>query len=381
MKSWNEPLGVAILGSGYWGINYVRVFSELPQARPVVVCDQREERLEEVARRFPHVRVTTQVDEALATEGVAAAIVCTPATTHHAIATRCLEAGKPILIEKPLAHNSEQARDLVALAQDKGVILMVGHTFVYNPAIRKMKEYIQRGELGRLYFLYSRRTNMGPIRQDVNALWDLAPHDISIFNYLLDSVPEWVSAVGSRVLRNGREDVGFVSLGYPSNVVAHIQVSWADAYKVREVVVVGSDKRIAFNELNPLERVRIFEKGVSPVESEAANYGEFNLRIRDGDIISPSVETSEPLKNECIHFIDCVTQRVQPLTDGWAGLDVVRVMEAIDQSVEQRGAPVELIKENQRVYQARYGSSLRGSESPVPAYRERDQQRNINSPV
>jgi predicted dehydrogenase len=379
VKSWNEPLGVAIVGSGYWGINYVRIFSELPQARPVVVCDAREERLEEVSRRFPHIRVTTKIDDALATEGVDAAVVCTPATTHHTIATRCLEADKPILIEKPITRTSDQAENLIALAESKGLILMVGHTFVYNPAIRKMKEYIQNDELGRLYFLYSRRTNMGPIRQDVNALWDLAPHDISIFNYLLDASPEWVSAVGARVLRNGREDVGFVSLGYPSNIVAHIQVSWADAYKVREVVVVGSDKRIAFNELNPLERVRIFEKGVSPVESEAANYGEYNLRIRDGDIISPPVETSEPLKNECIHFVDCVTQRVQPLTDGWAGLDVVRVMEAIDRSVAQRGAPVELVKENQRVYEARYGSSLRGSESTIPVYVGRDQHRNIDS--
>ncbi len=381
MKRWNEPLGVAIIGSGYWGINYIRIFSELSQARPVVVCDARADRLDEIARRFPDIQLTTQVDEALAAEGVAAAVVCTPATTHHDIAVRCLEADKPILIEKPIARTADQAQDLINIAQAKNLVLMVGHTFVYNPAVRKIKEYIARKELGRVYFMYSRRTNMGPIRKDVNALWDLAPHDVSIFNYLLDAVPEWVSAVGARVLLNGREDVGFVSLGYPSNIVAHIQVSWADAYKVREVVVVGSDKRIAFNELNPLERVRIFEKGVSAIETEAANYGEFNLRIRDGDIISPPVETSEPLKNECIHFLDCVTQRVRPLTDGLAGLDVVRVMEAIDRSVAQRGVPVEITKESQHVGEASYASSVRGPESAVPVYAERDQPSHISSRI
>ncbi len=381
MKRWNEPIGVAIIGSGYWGINYIRIFSELAQARPIVVCDARQERLDEIARRFRHIRLTTDLDQALATEGVEAAVVCTPATTHYDIAVRCLEAGKPLLIEKPIARTGGQAEDLINIAHAKNLVLMVGHTFVYNPAVRKIKEYLARNELGRIYFMYSRRTNMGPIRKDVNALWDLAPHDVSIFNYLLDAVPEWVSAVGARVLLNGREDVGFVSLGYPSNVVAHIQVSWADAYKVREVVVVGSDKRIAFNELNPLERVRIFEKGVSPIESEATNYGEFNLRIRDGDIISPPVETSEPLKNECIHFVDCVTQRVQPLTDGQAGLDVVRVMEAIDASVAQRGAPVEIAKESQHVSEARHASSLRRPESAIPVYAERDHPSNISSHI
>ncbi len=381
MKSWQEPLGVAILGCGYWGINYVRVFSELPQAQVVVVADQRPERLEEVKRRFPHVQVTTRVKDALAVEGVQAAVVCTPATTHYEIGMRCVEAGKHVLVEKPITRTVEEAEDLSTRAESQGLTLMVGHTFVYNPAIRKMKEYVDRAALGRIYFLYSRRTNMGPIRQDVNALWDLAPHDVSIFNFLLGDVPEWVSAVGAKVLRNGREDVGFISLGYRPNIVAHIQVSWADAYKVREVVVVGSDRRIAFNELNPLERLRVFDKGVSTIQTEAKNFGEYQLQMRDGDIISPTVETSEPLKNECLHFIDCVTSGVPPLTDGWAGLDVVRVMEAIDRSVAQRGAPVELIKESQRVREARDTRALRGPEGSVRLYRSRNGQRTVTRPT
>jgi predicted dehydrogenase len=235
---------------------------------------------------------------------------------------------------------------LINLAQSRGLILMVGHTFLYNPGVTKVKEYIGRGDLGRVYYLYARRTNLGPIRRDVNALWDLAPHDISIFNYLLDSVPEWASAVGAKVLRNCREDVGFISLGYPNDITAHIHVSWADPNKVREVVVVGSNKRIVFSDINTLEQVRVFEKGIAPVaaESEISSYGEYQLQIRDGDIISPRIEVSEPLKNQCVHFLECVAQGSRPLTDGWAGQAVVRVMEAIDRSIERKGAPVDIAK-------------------------------------
>jgi predicted dehydrogenase len=256
----------------------------------------------------------------------------------------CLRAGKHVLVEKPITTKGDEAIELIDFAQSRGLTLMVGHTFLYNPGIRKLKDYIQQGDLGRVYYLYARRTNLGPIRRDVNALWDLAPHDISIFNYLLHSTPKWVSAVGSRVLRNHREDVGFISLSYPNDIVGNIHVSWADPNKVREVVVVGSNRRITFNDVNILEQVRVFEKGVEPVatQSEISNYGEYQLQIRDGDIISPRIEASEPLKNQCNHFLECVTQGSRPLTDGWGGYAVVRVMEAIDRSLALNGAPVEV---------------------------------------
>lgn len=338
----SSPVGIAIVGCGYWGINYVRVFKELTRATVVVVCDQKTERLHEIQCRFPDVQVTTDVDSAFKMDGVDAAVVCTPATTHYDLTRRCLSAGKHVLIEKPITITVDEADRLTQLANTNGLTLMVGHTFLYNPAITKVKEYIQRGDVGRLYYLYSRRTNMGPIRHDVNALWDLAPHDISIFNYLLDSTPEWISAVGAKVLRNGLEDVGFISLGYPGDIVAHIHVSWTDAYKVREVVAVGSEKRIVFNEFNPLERVRVFDKGVSVIEPEAATYGEYQLRMRDGDILSPRIDASEPLKNQCSHFLDCINTGRRPLTDGWMGREVIRVMRAIDRSVDSRGAPIDL---------------------------------------
>jgi predicted dehydrogenase len=207
---------------------------------------------------------------------------------------------------------------------------------MYNPGVRKVRELIDTPEMGQIYYLYASRTNLGPIRTDVNALWDLAPHDISIFNYLLDSVPIWANAVGARVLGSDKEDVGFIALGYPNGVVGHIHVSWADPNKVREVVVVGSNKRVVFNDLNALERVRVFEKGVGAETNGSESYGEFVLRMRDGDIISPKVAISEPLKNQCSHFLECVKEKRLPFTTGQAGLDVVRVMEAIDRSLETR---------------------------------------------
>lgn len=341
----SEPVGIAVLGCGYWGINYVRVFSELPESRVVAVCDQRAERLQEVARRFPGVELTTQIDRVVRMDGVDAIVVCTNATTHHAVTSRCLVAGKHVLVEKPLTTVSADAEELIALADAHSRVLMVGHTFVYNSGIRKVKEYVEQGG-DRIYYLYSCRTNLGPIRHDVNALWDLAPHDIAIFNFLLDREPEWVSAVGAKVLRNCREDVGFISLGYSDGIVGHVHVSWADPHKAREVVVVGSDRRIVFNDLNGVEQVRVFEKGVRAVESEPLTYGEYHFHIRDGDILSPRIEVGEPLKNQCRHFLECVTNDVRPVTGGREGQGVVRVLEAVDRSLALKGAPVEVLHDH-----------------------------------
>lgn len=333
-------LGVLIVGCGYWGVNYVRVLGELPGARVVAICDPREGRLREVGRRFPGVALCTALEDALTLAGVEAAVICTGATTHYEVAKRCLEAGKHLLIEKPVATSVADAETLTALAERQHLTLMVGHTFLYNAGVRRVKAYIDEGQLGRLRYLYARRTNLGPIRFDVNALWDLAPHDLSIFNALLGAEPAWVSAVGCRVLGNSREDVGFISLGYPDGLVGNIHVSWVDPNKVRELVVVGSEKRVVFDDTNALEQVRVFEKGVQ--QAEASSYGEFHFQMRDGDIISPKIEASEPLKTQCAHFAECVMKGEQPLTDGYAGLAVVRAMAAIDASVAQNGAPVAL---------------------------------------
>ena len=338
-----EKIRIGIIGCGYWGINYVRVFNELPESQVVAVCDRRQERLAEVGKRFPGLASTTDLQDLLSAKNIDAIIVCTEAASHYPIVSECLSANKHVLVEKPMTTKASDAERLIELADAKQVVLMIGHTFLYNDGIRKVKTYIMQGDMGKVYYLYSRRTNLGPIRQDVSALWDLAPHDISIFNYFLDGSPEWVSAVGARVLGNGRADVGFMSLGYPDSVVGHVHTSWADPHKVREVVVVGSDKRIVFDDLNAQERVRVFEKGVKRMDPQEGGYGEFQFLMRDGDIIIPNVEASEPLKNECKHFLECINLHCQPLTDGKNGLDVVRVMEAVDRSIDLRGAPVEVV--------------------------------------
>jgi predicted dehydrogenase len=337
----SHPTRIAVIGCGYWGMNYVRVLGDLPDSHVAAVCDQRASRLDEVARRFRHVDLTTDVDEALEADGVEAAVICTEAATHRGIAGRALELGKHVLIEKPLTTDLREADELIALAAANDRVLLTGHTFLYNDGVRCMKELVRDGALGEVYYAYARRTNLGPFRKDVNALWDLAPHDVAIFNYLLDDTPTWVSAVGARVLQNGREDVGFICLGYPSGLLGHVHVSWADPHKVREFVVVGSDRRIAFNDLDVVERVRVFDRGVKPdPEDGPTSFGEHHLQIREGDITSPVVSGTEPLKRLSGHFLHCIRRGDRPETPGRDGREIVAVMQAVQQSLAGNGAPV-----------------------------------------
>lgn len=334
-------LRLGIIGCGRWGANYARVLSELPNMHVTWICDQDQRQLELITRRYPSVTALDNADAAISSDQAEAVVIATPAATHFRVAKRALEAGKHVMIEKPLATQVGEAQELAELAESKGVTLMVGHTFLYNSAVRKMKSYVQDRDFGTVYYMHATRTHLGLIRKDVNAIWDLAPHDVSIFGYLLEAVPTTVSAVGSRILQNGREDVGFITLTYPNNVIGNIHVSWIDSNKVREVVVVGSNKRIVFDDLDNLERIRIFEKGVA-IEGQVDSFGEFQLLLRDGDIISPKVETSEPLKNQCQHFLECLERGERPLTDGWNGVEVVRIMAAIDRSLTLDGVPVQV---------------------------------------
>jgi predicted dehydrogenase len=333
-----EATRVAIIGAGYWGTNYIRIFGEFGDARVVAVCDSRAERLDELRRSFP-VRVTDDAAEAATLPEADAVAIVTDASTHRRLAGMALEAGKHVLVEKPLTTTSKDASELIDLAERRGRTLMVGHTFLYNPGVRAVKEYLAAGEVGEVYYLYSQRTSLGPIRSDVNAIWDLAPHDIAILNYLLGLTPAWVSAVGANPVRSGPEDVGFITLGYPGGIVGHIHVSWADPHKVRQVVVVGSEKRVVFNDMDSLERVRVFEKGVKRID-DSARYGEHTLHLRDGAIMSPPIPALEPLKNQCGAFIHAIRGREAQVTDGAQGREVVRVLEAIDKSVARHGGPV-----------------------------------------
>ncbi len=333
---------VALIGYGYWGPNYARVFSEIADAEMTAVCDASAERLERARGRYPQVGIFSSTRELFRQGHFDAVVLSTPASTHYALAREALEAGRHVLVEKPLALSAGDCNSLCELADRTGLTLLVAHTFLYNAGIRKMKECMRSPDFGRVYYLHSTRTNLGPIRPDVNALWDLAPHDISIFNYLLDQQPRWASAVGSRVLGNPREDVGFMTLGFADGVIGNIHVSWADPNKVREVVAVGSGRRVVFDDLNDLERVRVFEKGVSVGEMSADSYGEFKLLVRDGDIISPKVEPSEPLKNQCAEFVAAIRSHTRPLSDARFGAGVVRTLLAIDASMRSRGEAKEV---------------------------------------
>jgi predicted dehydrogenase len=335
--------GIAVVGCGRWGSHYVRILDQHPDVDVLTVCDQRADLLDAIGRRFPGVRRTTSLEECLASDGIDAVVIATPASTHAAVGSACLEAGKHVLMEKPITTTTADAGALIELAGSRGLTLMVGHTFLFNPAVLKVRELVMHPGLGKIHYVYARRTNLGPIRPDVNAVWDLAAHDISIFNFVLESVPLWASAVGARVLGQRFEDVGFITLAYPHGVVGHIHVSWADPSKVRELVVVAANERIVFNDMDPQESVRVYQRGVSSNGTSPlgpATFGEFKLTMRDGDIISPRIEPSEPLGNQIAHFLACLRTGQPPATDAAAGRDVVAVLEAIDESMRADGVPV-----------------------------------------
>lgn len=333
---------LALIGFGYWGPNYARVLSDLPGAELTAICDQRADRLSLVRQRYRTVATCERLDDLFARDDVDAVVIATPASSHETLVRTALEHGRHVLVEKPMSLHAAGAEALSALAEAAGRVLMVGYTFLYNAGVRKMKEMMAPELFGQPYYLHATRTNLGPIRQDVNAAWDLAPHDIAIFNYLLGEQPLWASAIGTRVLKADREDIAFATLGYRHDVIGNIHVSWADPNKVREVVAVGSRRRVVFDDLNDAERVRVYERGVSAGEAIADSYGEFKLLVRDGDIISPKIAPSEPLKNQCAEFVDAIATGAPPLAGARFAAGVVRTLAAIDASMRARGAAVEV---------------------------------------
>ena len=339
-----SKIRIGLLGYGYWGPNYARALSEMPRVSVSFICDAQDEQLRRAASRYPQIPILSDVSDAMRRDDTDAVIISTPASTHYKLARLVLESGRHVIVEKPLALEIEHCQELGELADKKGLVLMVAHTFLYNSGIQKLREYVNSSSFGRVYYLHATRTNLGPIRHDVNAVWDLAPHDISIFNYLLDEQPQWASAIGSRALGNEREDVAFITLGYSNDVVGNIHVSWADPNKVREVVVVGSRQRLVFDDLNSLERVRVYEKGVSVGETHAGSFGEFKLLMRDGDIISPKIELNEPLKTQISDFVDSILENRRPISDALTGTHVVETLKAIDTSIRERGRAVEVAK-------------------------------------
>jgi len=327
---------VAVIGLGYWGPNLMRNLTLIPDVQVIAGCDLSIRRLERMMRRFPNVReFTTDCDILLRRPDIDAVVIATPVETHYKLAKKALLHDKDVFIEKPMAASSEEAEELIKICEERGRVLMVGHTFLYNPAVRKVKEIIDKGDLGQIYYITSTRINLGIHRKDANVIWDLAAHDFSIIIYWLGEDPIYVYTVGKDFILNGVPDVAFLHVVFPSGVIADLQVSWLAPSKVRNITVVGSDKMIIYDDTSSYEKVRIFDSGVD--YSEPETFGEFQLSYRTGDILSPKIDSIEPLRLEMQHFIECIRERTKPLTDGYNGLRVVRALELAERSMKDTG--------------------------------------------
>jgi predicted dehydrogenase len=319
-------MNVGVVGCGYWGSKHVRVLHGISDVERVVGIDNSEDRLLTLKRSFPSMLLHSSLEAAL--PDVDALVIATPPRTHVALAMGAMAAGKHVLVEKPLATSSAEAELLVDESRRRSVTLMVGHTFEHNPAVWKLRELIQTGVLGQIHYLDSARLNLGLYQSDVNVIWDLAPHDVSIFNYILDSQPNTVQAWGSRHAHLSLEDVAYLRLWYSApNVTANIHVSWLDPCKVRRVTAVGSRRMVVYNDLAAEERIRVFDKGVTQAE-DTGDAGQIPMSYRYGDISSPYLVSPEPLDVQDRHFVSCILEAKVPSTDGENGVAVVRVLEA-----------------------------------------------------
>jgi predicted dehydrogenase len=330
-------VNVGVVGCGYWGPNLVRNLSQANDCQLKLLCDVNEKRLAHMRRLHPDVAVTTSFDETLNGAGLDAVVIATPVRCHYDMAKAALLAGKHVFIEKPMARSTAECQELVDLAQKLGLVLMVGHTFLFSSPVRKMKEIIDHGDIGEIRYICSRRLNLGLFQKDINVAWDLAPHDISIILHLLESVPQSVSCTGTCHVTDGIEDVTNLYLKFKKKRCAMIHSSWLDPRKVREMTVVGSRRMIVYDDNEPLEKLKIFDTRVE-VPPHYDTFAEFTYAYHYGDAYIPYVKQEEPLKLECQHFIDCIREGRVPLTDGRKGMEVVEVLEAASVSLRQHGA-------------------------------------------
>lgn len=335
-------IGTAVVGYGYWGVNLARNVAGASSTTLVGVCDPDPERQEVIKQHHPGVHIWSSLDDALADEAVHAVVLATPASTHHQLGMEVLTAGRHLMVEKPLSETVEDARELVAEAASRNLRLMVGHTFLYSNPVLHLRNWITSGELGDVQYLYSQRLSLGRIRRDTNALWNFAPHDISIMNFLLDETPVEVSAKGFSFIQQGIEDVCFASLTYPSGVGANIHVSWIDPRKTRLMTVVGDQKMAIYNDVSTDQPLWMVDSGVARDKTlgEYESLGDFQWRTRAGDISIPRVPMKEPLRQEIEAFGRSAAGGPEVPTNGTHGLEVVKVLAAIDQSAKQNGEPV-----------------------------------------
>jgi predicted dehydrogenase len=327
-------VGIAVVGLGYWGPNLVRNLHELPEADVVMVCDRREETFDRIHRRYPTIPATTRYEDVLENPRVDAVAIATSVSTHYALGRQALEAGKHVFVEKPLAASTEEAASLARLADERGLVLMPGHTFLYSPPVNKIRDLIATGELGEIYSISTSRVNLGLHQPDVSVVWDLGPHDFSILRYWLGETPSNVGALSRGCILPDSPDVAFITLQYPSGTIANVELSWLAPSKLRRTTVIGSRKMVVYDDTG-IEPVRIFDSGVMLPDPET--FGEYKLTYRTGDIVSPRIEAAEPLYLEMQDFCSAIVDGSEPRSSAQLGIDVVQMIEAVDASLESGG--------------------------------------------
>jgi predicted dehydrogenase len=336
-----KQIKIGVVGCGYWGPNLVRNFRSLPDCNLKMICDLNEQRLAHLKPLYPEVQGTTDYRHLLNGADLDAVVIATAVHTHYPMAKASLLAGKHTLIEKPMACSSAECQELIAIAEKKGLVLMTGHTFLYSPAVRKIKEIVDHGDIGEIRYISARRLNLGLFQKDINVAWDLAPHDISIVLNIMGEQPLTVNCRGSAHITPAVEDVTTMCLSFPNQRSAIIHSSWLDPRKVREMTIVGSKRMIVYDDVAPLEKIRIFDARVErPPHYDT--FAEFQYAYHYGDVYAPYIKQEEPLKTECQHFLDCIRDGATPLSDGSQGLELVRILEASSESLKQGGSPVEL---------------------------------------
>jgi predicted dehydrogenase len=331
---------VGVVGIGGWGKNLARNYAQMAEANLRYVCDLDEGKLRSAAKQYPGARSTKRYEDLLEDEALQAVVIATTGPSHYPLAKRALEAGKDVYVEKPFTLDMEHARELIRMAEERKRVLMVGHLLEYHPVVVRLKDMIRNGDLGQVYYIYAQRLNLGTVRGDENALWNFAPHDISVILYMLGMEPTDVSARGQCYLQKDIEDVVFLSLNFGDKAMAHIQVSWLDPHKTRKITVVGSRRMAVFDDLEASEKLRLYDKGAQ-ISTDYDTFAEY-VGLRFGDIVMPYIKMSEPLFLECRHFLECVRTRRKPVSDGHDGLRVVKVLDAAQRSLKSNGQPVKI---------------------------------------
>ena len=334
-------IGIGVIGYGYWGPNLVRNFMEIRESKVVGVSDLRVERLARVNSLYPSVKTTTNYRDLLLDPTIDAIAIATPVSSHYDLALQALQAQKHVLVEKPLAATSEQAACLIDEAERRKLVLMVDHTFVYTGAVRKIRELVSNNALGEMYYYDSVRVNLGLFQHDVNVIWDLAVHDLSIMDSVLPMRPVAVSATGISHIPGSPENIAYLTLFFESNQIAHIHVNWLTPVKVRRTLIGGSERMIVYDDLEPSEKVKVYDRGVTLSQRPEAVY-ELLVSYRSGDMWAPRLDNIEALKAEALHFIDCIENNKRPETDGYAGLRIVQILEAAEQSLRAQGKLITL---------------------------------------